>query len=364
MDIKNLDLGATGWNVVRGYDKSATFPHRQGLTKLGQPAKIALNTFNVIQYPKAPVYQYEILIGTGAEKRGLIRAVWESKGLKQALGGGFIFDGNRLAWSTKTLDRELRVTVDLDQEAGKTPRPGKEDKHRVVIRQTNRVRFDVLEAYLQKKTDFDIPILEAINFMDHLLRESPSKNFTAIKRSFFQKGESRFELGNGVEAFKGAYQTLRMVLGSQGPTLSINIDVANGTFFNHTQFHILAQKMVNARDTNDLIQLLRQGERGRGAQGLKKLRRLHVTARHRGREVFDKYVVDKVLFGVSARDHKFQTEDPNGKEVTVNVQQYFLNKFNVRLVYPDLPVIKMTRGKNTVLPMEVLMVRCVHICKF
>lgn len=348
-----------GWNIVRGFDKApTTMPKRPGLTKLGQSAKIALNTFNVIEYPKAPVYQYEVLIGNGAEKRGLIKSVWESKGLKQALGTGFIFDGNRLAWSTKSLDRELRVTVDLDQEKGKTPRPGKEDRHRVMIRQTNRVRFEVLESFLKGKCDWDMSILESINFLDHLLREYPSKNFTAIKRSFFQRGESRFDLGNGVEAFKGAYQTLRMVLGSQGPTLSINLDVANGTFFNHTQLHILAQKMVNSRDTNDLIQLLRQGERSRGAQGLKKLRRLHVTARHRGKDTFDKYVVDKVLFGVSSKDFKFQTQDPTGKEVTVTTQQYFQNKYKVRLVYPDLPVVKMTKGKNTVLPMEVLMVSC------
>ena len=33
---------------------------------------------------------------------------------------------------------------------------------------------------------------------------------------------------------------------------------------------------------------------------------------------------------------------------------YFAKQFNIRLTYPDLPLCKMTKGKNTLLPMEVL----------
>jgi eukaryotic translation initiation factor 2C len=39
-----------------------------------------------------------VLIGSGVEKRGLIMAIWESKLLKDELGSGWVFDGNRLAW--------------------------------------------------------------------------------------------------------------------------------------------------------------------------------------------------------------------------------------------------------------------------
>ena len=44
----------------------------------------------------------KILIGSGVEKRGLIKAVWESSTVQQAVGQAFIFDGNKLGWLVST----------------------------------------------------------------------------------------------------------------------------------------------------------------------------------------------------------------------------------------------------------------------
>lgn len=38
------------------------------------------------------------MIGSGVEKRGLIKAVWASKAIQEKLGKGFIFDGNKIGW--------------------------------------------------------------------------------------------------------------------------------------------------------------------------------------------------------------------------------------------------------------------------
>jgi eukaryotic translation initiation factor 2C len=353
---KNLDLSAQGWNVMRGYDKSSTLPPRPAACKLGIPAKVALNTFNVTEYPTKPVYSYEVMVGKGDEKRGLIKAVWESKAVQNKIGDDFIWDGNVLAWSTTPLEKEVRLQIDLDQEPGRKARPGKPNVHRFAMRQTGQVRFDLLRNYLARKCDWDPSIYEAINFLDHLLRDGPSKRLTSIKRSFFQKGEKRFDLGGGVEAFKGAYQSLRMVHGPTGPCLSVNVDVANGTFFNSGPLQLVAQNLIGARSTNDLIQACRQGEHSRAGKGLKRLRKLHVTAHHRG-GTEDAYVIDRISHQ-SAKDSKFTAlDEKTNKEYTTTVYDYFLKKFNVRLQYPDLPVVKMTKGKNTVLPMEVLKVK-------
>lgn len=354
---KNLDLSAQGWNVMRGYDKSTTMPPRPAPCKLGQPAKVALNTFNVTKFPAKPVYSYEVMVGKGDEKRGLIKRVWESRAVQRAIGGDdFIWDGNVLAWGLKPMDREVRMQVDLDQEQGKKPRPGKPDVHRFAMRQTGTVRFDVLRNYLARKCDWDASTYEAINFLDHLLRDGPSKRLTSIKRSFFQRGETRNDLGGGVEAFKGAYQSLRMSHGPGGPCLTVNLDVANGTFFNSGPLPVVAQNLAGARNVNDLIQACRQGgENSRTGKALKRLRKLHVTAHHRGGEL-DDYTIEKILH-VSARDSKFKALDDKGKEYPTTVYDYFLKKYNVRLQFPDLPVVKMTKGKNTVLPMEVLKVK-------
>lgn len=48
------------------------------------------------------------------------------------------------------------------------------------------------------------------DFLDHVLRETPSKTLIAIKRSFFARTEERVRLGGGVEAMKGVYQSIRL----------------------------------------------------------------------------------------------------------------------------------------------------------
>lgn len=103
----------------------------------------------------------------------------------------------------KSIDRELRISVDLDAEHGRQPRPNRPNVHRIIIRQTNEVGFHALQGYLQGKSDFDTNCLEAINVLDHLVRESPKTKYTSIKRSFFAQGEQRYSLSPGIEAFKG-----------------------------------------------------------------------------------------------------------------------------------------------------------------
>lgn len=99
----------------------------------------------------------------------------------------------------KPIDREMRITVDLDAEKGRKPRD-KPDVHRCIVRQTNEVGFQTLVSYLQGKCDFDTNCLEAINVLDHLVRETPRLKYTAIKRSFFgsPSNSERFVLSPGI----------------------------------------------------------------------------------------------------------------------------------------------------------------------
>lgn len=73
----------------------------------------------------------------------------------------------------KPIEREVRVTVDLDAEQGRQARPDKPNVHRCIVRQTNEVAFQSLVSYLKGQCDLDTSCLEAINVLDHLIRESP-----------------------------------------------------------------------------------------------------------------------------------------------------------------------------------------------
>lgn len=87
------------------------------LNKTGQEADVKLNTWAVQTFPQKAVYQYDVSqiyntlpwfrlltvgqvqVGSGNEKRGTIKKVWDTQAVRTALGPGVIFDGNKLAWS-------------------------------------------------------------------------------------------------------------------------------------------------------------------------------------------------------------------------------------------------------------------------
>ncbi|KAF2716205.1 Piwi-domain-containing protein [Polychaeton citri CBS 116435] len=347
---RTFEIGGNEFSAIRGNDLSGRFPPRPANpSSIGKPQKMGLNTFHVQSFPTKKVCQFRILIGSGAEKPIVVRKVWESRALKEAIGRGWIFDGKDLAWRAEPIEREIRLSVDLDAEDGR--QGGRQSNvFRVYIQQTNVVRFDTLSAYLRDTADFDNSCLEAINCMDHILREYPSNQLVALKRSFFIKGQGRTDLGSGVEASKGVYQSLRIAHGA-GTGLSVNVDVANGMFWISTQLWRLAIMLTGARDVNSLIQAM--GTRAREDM-VKKMRRMRVICRHRGRDVVDNYTIDGFIFQ-SARDYQIKVKDANTNAVTpVSLYQYYITKYNIRLQHPDLPLIRMTKGQNTVIPMELL----------
>jgi eukaryotic translation initiation factor 2C len=74
------------------------------------------------------------------------------------------------------------------------------------------------------------------DFLDHLMRQWPSTQYTPIKRSFFTKGTGYTQLDNYVSALKGVYSSIRLCslqpsMGGVGTGLAVNVDVANGTFW-------------------------------------------------------------------------------------------------------------------------------------
>lgn len=352
--LKNSDMGAASYDMVQGH-KVDLARRPPVASRLGREINIGLNTF-AVNVPQTKVAQYQVLIGSGAEKRGLIMKAWESKAVQSQLPmpHAWIFDGNTLAWSTEVVD-EIRVQVDLD--AGRPPPPsGKSQRsniHRVVIKKTTDVDFASLLLYLAGKTDWNNKCLETITFMDHLLREGPSKRFTSIKRSFFAMGQKRFDLGGGIEAFKGVYQSLRIAHSyTTQPTLTINIDVANGTFFTGGDLKSAVVKIAGLRNDAEIGLTIRSDQPQmikRKFNDFKRLRKLHVYTLHRGNGQKDNYVIDRIL-PKSAADHKISVKGDNGQERMVSVQQYFMEKYKLRLANPAWPVVQMT--KKAVLPIE------------
>ena len=108
----------------------------------------------------------------------------------------------------KDVGEELRFHVDLDAERGQQSRS--DNTFRVAIKRTAVLQLNQLQAYLNGQVPMDETVISAITFLDHLLREMPSRNAINIRRSYFDRaGPDRAGLGQGVEAMKGVYQSMR-----------------------------------------------------------------------------------------------------------------------------------------------------------
>lgn len=264
----------------------------------------------------------------------------------------------------KKLSRpEIRIDVDLDVEEaqervaqGLQPRgnrePGK-NKHTIFIKFTRQLDFSSLQAFLNAQTSYSTECIDTINFLDHLMREGPSLKYTQIKKSFFERGKERFDLGGGVEAFKGVFSSLRPCLNDKlEKGLTVNVDVANGTFWRAQALGPAMFSSFNLDPDRFSAAFMRAKNDWRGSNMKKDFRRfkkIGVTATHVKPHV--QYVIDEVM-GMDVTEATFTDRD--GKKISL--RQYFLEKYNKQL-RPGFPVVKMTkkiRQKDVYLPLEVL----------
>ncbi|PSS06975.1 hypothetical protein M430DRAFT_271769 [Amorphotheca resinae ATCC 22711] len=369
---------------VEKYQFASELPYRPGTNTTGKAVQIRVNQLKVTQWPTKDVYQFDILIGTGAEKRGKVYKVWHSKTLQDKLrsltnGMPWLWDGNRIAWTSFKVS-EQRCTVDLDAEQGRRPRPTGPDVVLCIIRPTKTLRMACIGAYLSKQMAFDNTILECINFLDHAMRMMPSETYTSLKRSFFSRGPGRHPLDKCIEAMRGVYSSIRLCspkpsIGGPATGLALNVDVANGTFWTAQDLHQAARNFCNQRNRNleyrifqNLLLPVSDGKGGiamsEDFKNLRKMAKLRFWVKHRGKTDDKKeYIIKKFTFenhpkfakeGAHSKNYTFKKKDMSTNpptETEITIYDYFWTKYGIRLEYPYLPLVQTTR--DGVFPMEV-----------
>ncbi|OGM41385.1 eukaryotic translation initiation factor 2c [Aspergillus bombycis] len=336
---------------------------RPGFNTTGKEVDISLNAYPITKFPSRNVYQYDVNIGSGDEKNIVCKKVWNSNARKTAL-KQIIYDGRKLAWSMNNYSNGLNIMVDLDAEQG---RPGGRTSNafRLVVRPTKTVNLAVLNAWLQGRAAFSESVLEALNFLDHVIREWPSGKFLAIRRSFFDENGEHKDLGNGVLAFKGVYEAIRPAI-NRG--LIVNIDVSNTCFWARTSFLGAAMAVLDCRDHQHLMHELRPVADGHGGttesnaffEVHRRLKKLVVQAHYRGCPCTNVNFTVKGLINASASKYIIEIKDKaTGIIEKITVEQYFKKKYNLLLTYPDLPMVEMTK-KGIVYPMEYLTIHGLH----
>ncbi|KAF4453519.1 hypothetical protein F53441_3832 [Fusarium austroafricanum] len=347
----------------------------------GKPEQIEVNQYRMTKFDfNKKIHQYDVSLSPQPDKFGpVMKKIWAHPATAKALQPYkfkmWIFDGKNLAWSPALIDRnEARFFVDLDEGKPSTGRPRRGvSQFNVRIRRTTDIHVSALQGYLEHKMSFNNSVQEALNFLDHLVRQFPAQNLLAIKRNFYKLGQPGRPLQDGavVEVHKGTYASLRMSdnMKQRGVGLGYNIDVANTCFWIGGQpmdrfaCNFLATQdgkysSVTPATLYNLIKPVQDQRSGSWGspdafKQLRKMRRLKFKIKHPGRKNEDKlYTIQDFAFdakygeaGASARSVTFEKD---GKQISV--YEYYKTVYKVTLRLSHLPLIN--AGKAGMIPME------------
>ncbi|KAM3403313.1 hypothetical protein ACQJBY_006821 [Aegilops geniculata] len=180
---------------------------------------------------------------------------------------------------------------------------------------------------------------ETIQVLDVVLRESPSWNYVTVSRSFFSTTFGhRGDIGEGLECWRGYYQSLR-------PTqmgLSLNIDISATSFFKPVTVVQFVLEFLNLRDSSrpltdrDRVKIKNalRGVRVETNHQEDQIRRYKITG-------ITPLPMSQLIFPVDERGTR------------MSVVQYFMQRYKYNLQYTSWPCLQSGSDARPVyLPME------------
>lgn len=263
---------------------------------------------------------------------------------KQKLGPKHVFayDGRSLAYSPEEMETSLEhktedsfFAVECNKDgpvAGGTENRGKTEIVRFKIRKVGSIN---VRQILSSKTHTVFDAAPALAAIDAALACGPLKQHVQVGRSFFHHEEAR-DLGEGVEAWRGFYQSARLSL--MGPL--INMDESRTPFWGKGGRPLM--ELLKAMRMDRLTEAATRKQAGKLLFGLK------VKATHSGMT----YRVQ----GFSAKgaaEHVFYDEQSGNQ---ISVVQYFRSKYGVNIENGRFPCVITNKKKNTLVPIDVLLV--------
>ncbi|KAL1191041.1 Protein argonaute 5 [Cardamine amara subsp. amara] len=332
-------------NLPPASSKAVTLQARPGFGKIGEKVMVRANHF-LVQVADRDLYHYDVSISPEVTSKKVNREVmkilvntYRESHLNQKFPA---YDGRKSLYTAGALPFESKEFVVNWKEERADGSFGKERQFKVAIKLASRPDLYQIQQFLLKKQR-DYPY-DAVQVLDVVLRNGPLDKFVSIGRSFFSPtfgrdnvpNDGRGELGEGVEYWRGYFQSLRLT--HMG--LSLNVDVSARSFYEPIFVTDFICKFLNVRDLN---RPLRDSDRVK----LKKiLKSLKVQLAH-----WD-FTRSTKISGISncpISQLSFTLED--GTQTTVI--RYFADKYNYRVEFPALPAIQSgSDAKPTYIPME------------
>ncbi|KAG0548150.1 hypothetical protein BDA96_01G141900 [Sorghum bicolor] len=317
--------------------KAMVFPARPGYGTVGRRCQVRANHV-LVQLADKDIYHYDVTITPESVSRARNR--WIINELvslhKKHLDGRLpVYDGSKSLFTAGPLpfkSKEFVLNLTNPERASQGER-----EYRVAIKDAAKIDMYSLKMFLAGRNR-DLP-QNTIQALDIALREFPTSRYTSISKSFFSHEAfgNGGPLGNGVECWRGYYQSLR-------PTqmgLSLNIDVSATSFFKAQPVIDFAVDYLNLHDTK---RRLSDQDRIKLKKALKGVR---VATKHR-HDISMRYRIT----GLTSAPLNDLTFDQDGTRVSV--VQYFKQQYDYSLKYTHWPCLQAgSASKQIYLPIEV-----------
>ncbi|KAF8960908.1 argonaute-like protein [Flammula alnicola] len=316
--------------------KPNELPLRPGFGKEGKAIKLRANFFPV-KVPKGPLFEYDVSIspvaGTAVRrvKRRIFQLAEQSPDWTNfGLSGIVAHDHSSKLIAARQLPQPLAIRVPYYDEDEAGPKAGGKE-YTLTIEFIQDIDTSGLVNYLQGQAQYrDYDIMPVISALNVILAAFPNRSggggvMVGRNRFFFRNAMDPVNLGGGLEAWKGFYSSVRPA----HKQLMVNVNVCTTAFY---QAKNLAAAIIEFSDSTF------------GARPAAFVRGVRVKTLHLG---YKKSV--KTLSNKTARQYRFHVAEFN-REVTV--EEYFKQKYNIKLKYPDMQLVDVGGQKANLLPAE------------
>lgn len=202
----------------------------------------------------------------------------------------------------------------------------------------------IIKQYIMKKAKTTTMVLEAMNFLNHLVSVGPTLSLIPVGRKFFTDSDADIRKFEIIEFRKGLFQAVHF---GGSNSLTLNVDITTGVFWN--------SDCVTALDLASRYLGIPPGEltaksvtAGQLHQLSRIMKGLKYRVKHRGDDFARRQHTIAKVAKKSAKDHTFQMNGDRPR--TVSVDEYMKNTYNLKLKYPD--AILLQKGDSTYLPLE------------
>ncbi|XP_038894817.1 protein argonaute 5 [Benincasa hispida] len=333
----------TPQQVPPSSSKDLAVAKRPGYGAVGYKVLLRANHF-LVQVADKDLYHYDVSITPEVSSKKVCRDIINQLATmyrESHLGGRQIaYDGGKSVYVAGQLpfsSKEFTIKLVRKDDAGSSQPSRKEREFKVSIKFAAKPDLHHLQQFSHGRRR-DAP-QETIQVLDVVLRTKPSIDYTVVGRSFFSQNFGKpGELGNGVEYWRGYYQSLRPV--QMG--LSLNIDISARSFYEAICVTDYVAKHFNLRNFSKPI----------SDQDCRKIRRVlkgvkvALTCTEHGRTY--------KITGISSEPVNRLMFTLDDQRTRISVAQYFCEKYGVVLQFPSLPAIQAGNdAKPIYLPMEV-----------